>query len=70
MSNEIAGEGQVFVCDACGKRSKDKYGNQAIDAEWDASCMLHAILCDEKSLVIENGRVIKAEPSKKGGEKC
>ena len=49
MANEVAGSGQVFVCSACGKRSRDKYGYQKIDSGWDESCMLNAILCDEKT---------------------
>lgn len=66
MPNEIAPQGAVFVCGACGKRSRDKYGTAAIDKMWDSSCMLHAVLCDEASLVFdpESGRVVKAEPWK------
>ena len=60
MGNEIAGVGKVFVCSACGKRSKDKYGYQKIDSSWDESCMMHAVLCEESMLVIDGtGRVIK-----------
>lgn len=59
--NKEAQEGQVFVCPACGKRSKDRYGEKKIDHGWDVSCMMHAVLCDEKSLVIEDGRVVKAD---------
>jgi len=62
MSNSIAPEGQVFVCCACGKRSKDKYGDHPIDLGWDASCMMHAILVHEDTINIgPNGRVIRAE---------
>jgi hypothetical protein len=46
--NEVAPEGQVFVCAACGKRSKDRYGDQKIDRGWDVSCMLNAVLCYEE----------------------
>lgn len=45
MSNQVASKGQIFVRGACGKRSKDKYGEQAIDGGWDESCMLNAVLC-------------------------
>jgi transposase-like protein len=45
MTNVEAPAGQVFVCSACGKRSKDRYGYRAIDAGWDESCMLNAVLC-------------------------
>ena len=59
--NEIAPVGQVWVCNACGKRSKDRYGLQRIDRGWDESCMLHAILCYEYSLVFKEGQVTKAK---------
>lgn len=63
--NEIAPKGQVFVCGACGRRSKDLYGDQAIDCTWDESCMLNAILCHENSLVFTNdGNLIIAEAVK------
>lgn len=69
MSNEFAPDGAVFVCGACGKRSKDRYGNQKISHGWDESCMLNAVLCDEKSLEFHaNGMVIKAEPWDKGAK--
>lgn len=60
--NAIASEGQIYVCGACGRRSKDKYGDQAIDYAWDASCMLNSVLCKENSLEFDdNKRVIKAD---------
>jgi len=66
--NKIAKDGQVFVCAACGKRSKDQYGTKAIDHGWDVSCMLNAVLCDEKSIVIKKDRVVKADAIKKESE--
>lgn len=61
MSKE-APEGTVWVCTACGKRSRDKYGDDAVDKGWDVSCFLHAVLCDESSLQFgEDGRVTKAD---------
>jgi len=68
MGNQTAGAGEVFVCSACGKRSRDRYGFQAIDPGWDVSCALNAVLCDESSLVMENGRIIKAQAKKKNTE--
>jgi hypothetical protein len=59
--NQTAKKGQVFVCGACGKRSKDKYGDQAIDEGWDVSCSMHAILCKEDSIKLKDGRAVKAE---------
>lgn len=43
--NRVAPPGQIYVCGACGKRSKDKYGEQMIDRGWDVSCMMWAVLC-------------------------
>jgi len=45
MANKVAHPNQIYVCAACGKRSQDKYGEQAIDPGWDESCMLKAVLC-------------------------
>ena len=60
-SNRLARPGTVFVCPACGKRSHDKYGTLAIDDGWDESCMMHAQLCVDRSLIFgDNGRVAKA----------
>lgn len=46
--NHTAPEGQVYVCGACGKRSRDRYGDKRIDRGWDVSCMMHAVLCYEE----------------------
>jgi len=59
VPNEIAPEGKVFVCAACGKRSRDRYGDQKIDALWDESCMLNCVLLDESDLIIRDSRVVK-----------
>ncbi len=48
LGNEFAPKGQVYICGACGKRSRDLYGTKAIDEDWDESCMLHAVLRDDK----------------------
>jgi hypothetical protein len=58
MPNEIAPKGKVFVCAACGKRSRDQYGEQKIDPWWDESCMLNCVLVDESDLIIRDGRVV------------
>lgn len=53
---KLAGDGQVYVCGACGKVFKDPY-------KVDVSCMLNRVLCKEDSLEYgKNGRVIKADP--------
>ena len=45
-----APKGQIWVCAACGKRSKTRYGidennKDVADRGWDAACMLNAVLC-------------------------
>ena len=47
VGNHVAEEGQTWVCAACGKTSKDKYGFQKIDRGWDESCMMNSVLCAE-----------------------
>jgi hypothetical protein len=48
MANEVAPEGHVFVCTACGKTSPDRYGDDPLTMKgWDVSCMLNARLCKE-----------------------
>jgi hypothetical protein len=65
MGNEVAPEGKVWVCMACGKRSPDKYGLQAISYGWDESCMMNARLVEEDRLVMRGGlvREIKDDPN-------
>jgi hypothetical protein len=53
----------VFVCFACGKRSRDRYGDQPISGGWDESCMLNSGECYEDSLTINaSGRVMAVLP--------
>jgi hypothetical protein len=59
MPNEIAPDGQIWVCAACGKRSRDRYGEQAVNSGWDVSCTMNAVLWDEKLLVIKDDRVVQ-----------
>jgi hypothetical protein len=55
--NKIAPEGQMYVCGACGKRSKSEYGiDDAIDSGWDEACMLNAVLVYENKTL--NGYII------------
>ena len=56
IKNHISPEGKVWVCMACGKYTKDRFGD---DFGWDASCVLNSALFDMKNLIIENGRVVK-----------
>jgi hypothetical protein len=58
VGNRVAPAGYVYVCGACGKRSRDKYGDEKIDHGWDESCMMNSVLCREDALVFgDNGRV-------------
>ncbi len=59
--NSIAPKGQVWVCTACGKISRDKFGMQRISYGYDESCMINSILCFEDKLVFDEtkSRVIK-----------
>lgn len=61
MDNPIAPPGAVYVCGACGKRSRDLYGNEKISRGWDVSCVINAILCVEATLVMDGDQVVKAD---------
>ena len=52
-TNEMAGPGEVFVCVACGRRSKDRNGDHKIHSGWDTSCRTHAVKYREADLVID-----------------
>lgn len=60
-NNSLAPKGAIWVCGACGKTEKDRDG---FKGGWDASCMLHAVLCDERTLVYKDGRVTEAKAFK------
>ena len=47
FGDKVAPDGQLYVCGACGKTSKDLFGNQKISYGWDESCTLNAVLCYE-----------------------
>ena len=50
---DMAPEGQIYVCAACGKTSHNRAGfdrssgRGVAERHWDESCMLHAVLCYE-----------------------
>lgn len=60
--NQVAPAGAIFVCVACGKRSRDLYGYQKISRSWDASCVLNSMLCVESSVVMMGDMVVSADP--------
>jgi hypothetical protein len=48
-----APDNMVWVCGACGKTSRTRYGfdkqnKNVCDRGWDASCMCNAVLCYKK----------------------
>lgn len=40
--DNIAPEGQIWVCGACGRSTKDR---SDLSFEWDESCFLNSVLC-------------------------
>lgn len=52
-TNEVAGPGEVFVCAACGRRSRDRNGDHKIHSGWDTSCRTHAVKYREADLVLD-----------------
>jgi len=48
---EVAPEGYVYVCLACGKMSRDKEGHEAISRGWDVSCSVNSQLCRKEELM-------------------
>lgn len=65
--DRIAPAGAIWVCGACGKTARDRYGIEGEhDRGWDESCMLNAVLCAEASLVRgDDGCVVSAEAVEK-----
>ena len=50
-TDRFAPEGYLWVCVACGKTAKDRYGIEGTkSAGWDASCMLNSVLAKETDL--------------------
>lgn len=45
--NKDAPPGKVYQCQACGKLSRDLYGDKRISRGWDESCVLNCALVDE-----------------------
>jgi hypothetical protein len=59
--DRIAPEGKIWVCCACGKTSRDKYGDPG--TSWDAACVLNSQLFDEDKLVYadDGKRVVRVK---------
>jgi hypothetical protein len=57
--------GQMWLCGACGKRSRNKSGTHAIDYGYDESCMLNSVLVYEASIRRNAaGRIVYADAVK------
>ena len=46
LDDPVAPEGKIWLCYACGKRTKDRYGEEG---GWDEACMLNSGLIDHPS---------------------
>lgn len=54
--DRFAPPGAIWVCGACGKTAKDKYGIEGERSPgWDESCMLNAVLCHDKQRFDDKG---------------
>lgn len=62
--NKTADEGNVWVCLACGKMSRDHYGDQPISRGWDESCMMNSEELPKARLIMSDSgeRVIGVKP--------
>ena len=47
----------IWVCQACGKRSNDRYGKNMIDRGWDVSCVMSSVEVYKDKVVVKNSRV-------------
>lgn len=59
VADNIAPEGKIWVCQACGKTAVDRYGSER---GWDESCMLNSSLTDKPRGVILDSHGIAFEP--------
>ena len=51
MSSEYVHDGKTWVCTACGKTSKDRYGDIETTRGWDASCFVNSHLVDDTLII-------------------
>lgn len=49
--NKVAPNGECYVCEACGKVSRDEWGSLAHSHGWDESCILNCVLTDDPKYV-------------------
>lgn len=63
--DRIASKGRIWVCLACGKTSRDKYGDKESSYGWDVSCVMNCQLFDKDLLVYDkHGRVKQVKEKK------
>jgi hypothetical protein len=56
----LARPGTLWVCGACGKTARDRYGEEG--SSWDESCMLNSWLCTEESVTYgATGRAVRVQ---------
>lgn len=57
VGTDMPPQGTIFICAACGKRSRTRFGFDGQNLRvgpsqgWDESCMLNAVLVQEDSIV-------------------
>ena len=51
----------IWVCTACGKVSKDRYGSKGTSKGWDESCFVNSVLVKEDHLVWNDTKTIVIE---------
>lgn len=61
MPDNLCKEDELFVCLACGKTSKSRYGSDSHG--WDVSCMLNGEVFKKNRLMFDVGRVVKINVS-------
>jgi hypothetical protein len=74
MSTETNQPETVWVCLACGKRSKDRWSFDSISPGWDESCMInavevrvdHLIMNGNRVAEIREGGIVEQEPEERG----
>ena len=60
-NNPLAPDGMLWVCFACGKTAKNRYGTgPRVSPRWDESCAMNSVLQPEEVLVYDDdGRVVR-----------
>ena len=59
LDKNLAPEGWLWVCLACGKTSYDLYGRRALNYGWDESCALNAKVFEKSQLIYGDDGLVK-----------